>query len=181
MPSTIQGFGAEFRGKRDFHTDGSYVTTEWVVLAALPIVPLRSLRVEEGRSSESFLNWRQEYTVYEELSVNVKQVACVYIFTLFYLFWIAGVLFLVIPHLTKSEPLGVLLLILGGFCLPLVIPALLRWRSKRRAGNVLAIPRFNEILEWWAHSTSKEKAAVLVPLVGLLVAVAAGFLLAVYT
>lgn len=44
-PFTLNGFGTTFYGKRDFRADGSYITTEWIVLAYLPLIPIRSLRV----------------------------------------------------------------------------------------------------------------------------------------
>jgi hypothetical protein len=42
---TFNGIGTILYGRRDEGTDGSYVTTEWVVLVWVPIFPLRSWRV----------------------------------------------------------------------------------------------------------------------------------------
>jgi hypothetical protein len=45
MPSTFNGVGTKFCGRRDEGADGSYVTTEFFVVGNIPLVPLRSWRV----------------------------------------------------------------------------------------------------------------------------------------
>jgi hypothetical protein len=45
MPASINGFGTDFYGERDYHPDGSYITTEWVTAFYFPIIPLRSCRL----------------------------------------------------------------------------------------------------------------------------------------
>lgn len=42
MPTLISGFGTAYVGKRDIAPDGSHVTTEWVMLFYLPVIPIRS-------------------------------------------------------------------------------------------------------------------------------------------
>ncbi len=77
-------------GKRDFEQDGSYVTTEWVSLAWLPLMPFRSLRVIDdvdrrssfldrtlGRFIDIFL-W--EGDLVEEVPLSLGQVASTYVF-----------------------------------------------------------------------------------------------------
>jgi hypothetical protein len=44
MPFTIAGIGTSFRGRREL-PDGTYITTEWVTLWWVPLVPRRSWRV----------------------------------------------------------------------------------------------------------------------------------------
>lgn len=51
MPSTVNGIGTMFHGKDEYESDGSYITTEWITVFWIPIIPIRSLRVryiEEG-------------------------------------------------------------------------------------------------------------------------------------
>jgi len=79
MASSIAGFGTRFVGQRDYQSDGSYVTTEFVTALYLPLVPLRSFRVVEtgyggGASAGYFkttylahprpLCWAQVATIY---------------------------------------------------------------------------------------------------------------------
>jgi hypothetical protein len=39
------GFGTSYYGKRDFRSDGSWLTTKWFVIFWIPIFPIRSLRI----------------------------------------------------------------------------------------------------------------------------------------
>jgi hypothetical protein len=80
MPSTINGIGTKFYGCREKGPDGSYITTEWVVILYIPILPIQSLRVLPGATESRFgfplsssqrfmtrsvpLNWRQVLYVY---------------------------------------------------------------------------------------------------------------------
>jgi hypothetical protein len=43
---SINGTGTRVYGKRDFRTDGSFVTTKWITFLWVPLVPLRSMRVK---------------------------------------------------------------------------------------------------------------------------------------
>jgi hypothetical protein len=45
MPRSFNGCGTRYYGSRDKNPDGSYVTTVWVTLIFVPIIPLRSYRV----------------------------------------------------------------------------------------------------------------------------------------
>lgn len=57
MPYAFNGIGTTFYGKRDFHADGSFLTTEWVCLLYLPIFPLQSLRVRYLAGAPPFPHW----------------------------------------------------------------------------------------------------------------------------
>lgn len=43
------GFGTMFFGKRHYHSDGSFVTTEFATAFGLPIFPIRSIRILETK------------------------------------------------------------------------------------------------------------------------------------
>lgn len=46
-PSVTQGVRLwRVYGKRDFRTDGSFVTTKWITFLWVPLIPLRSMRVK---------------------------------------------------------------------------------------------------------------------------------------
>lgn len=53
MAFSINGFGTTYYGERDLSRDGSFITTEWITAAYLPLLPLRSLRV--SRSAPFFV------------------------------------------------------------------------------------------------------------------------------
>ncbi|ANH67749.1 hypothetical protein [Mitsuaria sp. 7] len=78
MPHLHNGTGTKYFGKRDVDIRGTYVTTEWLTVWQLPILPIRSLRVYPmteqlvtGHGTEQHfhaervpLNWRQILNIY---------------------------------------------------------------------------------------------------------------------
>jgi hypothetical protein len=47
MAFTLNGFGTGYFGRR-WQPDGTYITTKWVVIFFVPLIPLGSVRVLEG-------------------------------------------------------------------------------------------------------------------------------------
>lgn len=45
MPRSINGTGTLYYGSAEPHPDGSSITTEWITLFWLPLIPLRSMRI----------------------------------------------------------------------------------------------------------------------------------------
>jgi hypothetical protein len=91
-PFTLNGFGTTFYGMRDFRADGSHVTTEWIVLAYIPLIPVRSLRVSyRGPGEHSWylgFGSSENYAVFEKrFPPNWKQVLCTYIYVGFIIGW----------------------------------------------------------------------------------------------
>lgn len=131
MPSSIQGFGTTFVGRRDFWLDGSYVTTEWIVAMFIPLIPLRSLRVKAGPLRTNYFyvvgGTQRDHVICDEQPVNFKQVACVYTFLAFCVIWILGTTALA-ARLFRSEKL-----VLGIVTALLLVPSLLPWYLRRRA------------------------------------------------
>jgi hypothetical protein len=89
------GFGTSIYGKRDFHSDGSFITTKWVVLFWVPVLPIGSVRLGKAgagsRTGESgwskhylgyFFSWNTKYWVYSQAPVNQRQALFVYSFVL---------------------------------------------------------------------------------------------------
>lgn len=90
MPYTLNGFGTRLYGARDFLPDNSYVTTKWIVLAYMPIVPLSSMRVRpsEGSIYLGFYN-RSRYSILDTAKPNPTQVLCIYGWFVAFLFSIS--------------------------------------------------------------------------------------------
>lgn len=62
MPYAFNGCGTRFYGERDRAEDGSYVTTEWITLFYLPLVPIRSYRVlPVGKGTNILIHSSQNY------------------------------------------------------------------------------------------------------------------------
>ena len=82
MAFSFNGIGTSFYGQRNFRSDGTYVTTEWFVLLAIPVIPLRSLRVRYQGLGEHLWHLSfgssENYAVYEKTFPDRKQVVCTY-------------------------------------------------------------------------------------------------------
>ena len=78
MPFTLKGCGTKFYGKRDEDTDGSYITTEWITLAYLPLIPLRSFRIcPTGKGTNAIVYNSQEFRA-QKVPLNKRQVRNIY-------------------------------------------------------------------------------------------------------
>ncbi len=49
---SMNGIGTRVYGKREFRTDGSFVTTKWITFLWVPLLPLRSMRVKPLEAPE---------------------------------------------------------------------------------------------------------------------------------
>src|SRR5215469_11759332 len=80
MPYTFNGCGTRFYGERDKAADGSYVTTEWITIVYLPLVPLRSFRVlPVGKGTNYVIHSSQSYQTLQ-VPLCWPQVRNVYLF-----------------------------------------------------------------------------------------------------
>ena len=105
-------------GKRDFRSNGSYVTTRWFVFLHLPIFPLHSKRLRATGEVKYYGMRRVPTIVIEEKTrPNLKQVLCVYS-------WFAAVVAIfVAAEMTRSWWLT----------LPAALLLALPWMLRRRA------------------------------------------------
>jgi hypothetical protein len=79
MPFTFHGIGTANYGERDYWPDGSYVTTEWIVFAFVPISPILSKRLTSTNQGKPHaVRDESGYYIYETTSPNRKQVVSVY-------------------------------------------------------------------------------------------------------
>ena len=91
MPFTLNGTGTKYYGSRERDIGGTYVTTKWVVLLGVPLVPLSSWRVfpqDEGQFHDHrpLLNAEASHTTQAfeatRVPLNWKQVANIYAVTI---------------------------------------------------------------------------------------------------
>ena len=78
MAFVFHGIGTTVYGERDYWPDGSFVTTEWFVVAWVPIFPIISKRISYTRNSDYATYDRSGYWVYEILPLARTQVLSVY-------------------------------------------------------------------------------------------------------
>lgn len=83
MAFTYNGFGTKFYGEGDLRPDGSFITTEWITAAYIPVLPLRSFRMARASGGVEAVVFRsQSYVVFETLPICWPQVGRIYGFVL---------------------------------------------------------------------------------------------------
>ena len=137
MPYSLNGFGTAFYGQRDFREDGTYITTEWVALMCIPIIPIRSFRVRDLGPGEDtgFLGFgsSENYEIHEKRPPNWKQVLFTYGYIFLLIAWtylvgvITGAIF---PH-RQDEVLRLVVFVIASV-IPVPTPFILRFRAARK-------------------------------------------------
>jgi len=134
MPTSNFGTGTLYYGKRDFWPDGSYVTTEFVALLWIALVPLRSLRVKRVKTEFEVIAFTSRYTEFARSSPRLKQVISVYAFECAMFALVIGY-----SHAADLLPSVQLPIVLGGAAFVIaslsLIPFLLRKTARRNAGR----------------------------------------------
>jgi hypothetical protein len=114
--------GLHFHGRRDPRPDGSYLTTQWIDIGCLPLIPLATVRVRELGSYGTTTEVAHKYAILAEAPPLVKQVLSVYS-------WLGGLAAIVWTSVHLDSPFPLMLLIPW-----LPLPAVLRYRTTRRWG-----------------------------------------------
>jgi hypothetical protein len=134
MAYSFQGFGTTFYGKRDFRPDGTYITTEWIIVFALPVIPLRSLRVQyRGPAERRFpigFGSSDSYSMYAKTRPNIRQVVYTYAFIASLVAWAVCTVWLFGGSTTDVAIYSMLALA----TLPGIVPYLLRRSARRKVG-----------------------------------------------
>jgi len=134
MGLIVHGIGLTTYGQRDFWPDGSFVTTEWFVLAWVPLIPICSKRVSYTRESDyATYDANGGFYVYETMAVDRRQALFTYV-------WLICVLGPIIVGTTFSETFGRLFgdedragaVCLGTSAVAFIFPYFLRRWVKRR-------------------------------------------------
>jgi hypothetical protein len=140
MAFTVYGTGTTFIGERDYYArDGSYVTTEWMVVFFIPLVPLRSLRVVPAGVDPRW-HWWHRYHQLAELPLSGRQVLSVYGFVVGCAAWLTcwwQALDLVLQLTFLMGAFGGVVFFafwLAIILSPFAVPLYLRRRAMRRAG-----------------------------------------------
>jgi len=79
MPSNVNGCGTKYYGRRDIQPDGSYITTNFICLLFIPLVPLHSVRVIPDPKNSSMPFSKNHYLILEKKWPNLIQVLAVYL------------------------------------------------------------------------------------------------------
>ena len=143
MAYTLNGFGTALYGMRERRTDESYITTEWVVLAFVPIIPIRSMRIRHPKSPDgqqfTGMGYKTSFEVFEKTAPNLKQVLAVYGFLLVVALWATLIIWIamsIYAALNRSGYSDMHLYECWGFAIltlwiPFLIPIFLRKKAER--------------------------------------------------
>ncbi|MEO1621246.1 MAG: hypothetical protein AAFU53_09465 [Cyanobacteria bacterium J06632_3] len=94
MPFTYNGIGTKYYGKRELGPDGSYITTEWITLVYIPLVPIGSFRVcPTGKSTNAIVYNSRQFMV-KRVPFSWPQIRNIYAVTGSIVAAIAGVIFI---------------------------------------------------------------------------------------
>lgn len=131
----LEGFFFTTLGQTDFRSDGSYVTTQWLSVLMVPLVPRASFRVLEARHFP-----KGAYKACEQVPLCFRQVFSVYLFAAC---WAAWALFipLVTSEFLLDKPIW---LFLASIMLMLWVPIAICRAARRRRRRK---SRLNEALE----------------------------------
>ena|ERR1700722_17974460 len=131
MAHSVWGTGTMYYGMRDFRPDCSYITTEWVSVLFLPIVPLRSFRVASQERTSSGFGWRSSYLVFEKTRPNGKQVIGTYCYVCLMIAWVISTGTILGKYINTGEALPVCSAI-ALWILPAPTPWVLRYLKLRK-------------------------------------------------
>lgn len=80
MSFVIHGIGTMMCGERDYSPGGSFVATEWFVVAWVPIIPLCGKRISYRRDSDfATYDANDKFFIYETMGVDRKQALFTYL------------------------------------------------------------------------------------------------------
>ncbi len=122
-PRTLEGIVTSAFGKTSFLPDGSFVTTQWLSLFMIPIIPLGSFRVIKSK------RYPNHDRICEPAPFNAKQVGLVYLFVLFCACWLLFVPVMMSEYLLDAA----VWVFLTALCFGLPVPAILPWLARRHA------------------------------------------------
>jgi len=142
MPSTTNGIGTTYYGKRDFRTDGSWLTTEWVVVFFIPLLPISSRRIawryEEDNRWTTHNNFfennvdhednsrTKNYKILSNEALSFVQISSVYIYCLGFIFLPYLLVEIILPNNFLGT--GIFLFILIWSFVPFVLHKIAKMR-----------------------------------------------------
>lgn len=89
MPFTFKGFGTKYYGEAERRPEGSFITTEWIVAAYAPLIPLCTVRIcRDPANDVNIIVARSDaYFIIEKLPLSWAQVGKTYAFVACCLVW----------------------------------------------------------------------------------------------
>jgi hypothetical protein len=79
MAFTFNGIGTTYHGRSDKGPDGSYIATEWFVVAYIPVIPIRSFRMRPVSGGTFAIVYSSQKYEIEPVPFHWKQVRNMYL------------------------------------------------------------------------------------------------------
>lgn len=131
MAFSINGFGTTFYGQAAFEPDGSFITTKWIILFYVPVIPTGSLRVRYASRDSGFFSSGTQFDVIMDYPIDIAQVLRTWI----YVFCLFGALSLFSKVSEGAADAEWRLGLLGAV---IMLPHVLRWFARRSATSAPA-------------------------------------------
>jgi len=136
MATSFRGFGTKYYGEADLRADGSFVTTEFLILLHLPVAPLRSYRlVRIGQGQGANLLVKSEvFTIIEKLPIQWLQVVRIYLLICLLGGWTIFALWVLTlgpDRMARASVLGSILILVASFGFVMGPPYVVLWWFKR--------------------------------------------------
>lgn len=145
MAYTFNGIGTMFYGECDFRPDGTFITTEWLVLFWIPLFPVRSLRVRlQGETDTRGIfgsGITENYMAYGKCRLHLHQALRTQGFFAFMAAWIYSIGWLFPQAFEHGLTLGILVI---AWAIPVPAPWVMRRLAKRKL-------RLREIALLWQN------------------------------
>jgi hypothetical protein len=125
MAFSVNGFGTTYYGQSEFDQDGTFITTKWIILGFVPLIPTSSIRVQFADSG--FFSGTS-YDVIMEMPLNLAQVFKTWLYVAF--------LFLIFAKVMDNSKLnpGLQWTLLGA---AIALPLALRFFARRAATRIV--------------------------------------------
>lgn len=73
-PRSLNGIGTTYYGATDRQDNGTFVTTLWIIFVGIPLIPLRSYRVNFMGGDDSLTQSTHNYEIVERVPLCLRQV-----------------------------------------------------------------------------------------------------------
>ena len=134
MAASFRGFGTKYFGEADIRLDGSFVTTEFLILLHLPVAPLKSFRLKRLSRGTDLIIKSETFAIVEKLPIQWLQVVRIYLLIICMGGWVIAALWILDQgpdRMGRASVLGAIFIMVASFSFVVGPPALAHWWFKR--------------------------------------------------
>jgi hypothetical protein len=79
MAFAINGCGTRYHGRSDKESGGSYVATEWITFAYVPLIPIRSFRMRPAKGGVYVVVYASQKFQAQRVPLHLRQIRNMYL------------------------------------------------------------------------------------------------------